>query len=63
MKRKLKVYEGSTRDWRAVSQIRLQGKWLEDFGFTIGARIQADCSDGRLVITLDEDTEEQEAKT
>ena len=32
-KRKLTVYAGSGKDYSYVSQIILQGKWLESLGF------------------------------
>ena len=63
MKRKLRVYEGSGWNRKEVPEIRLQGKWLEALGFTIGSRIQVECSDSRLVITLDGNTGKREAKT
>lgn len=34
--------------------IRLRGKWLASFGFTLGQKISVQTSDKKLIITLDE---------
>ena len=49
-KRKLTVYAGSGKDYSYISQIILQGKWLEALGFSIGDKITVDCQQGRIVI-------------
>jgi len=49
-KRKLTVYAGSGKDYSYVSQIILQGKWLEAIGFSIGDKIIVDCQTDRIVI-------------
>ena len=49
--RTMKVYQGSDRNYLAIPQIRLQGKWLEDLGFPKGTPINIKCQDGRLIIT------------
>lgn len=49
--RTMKVYQGSDRNYQAIPQIRLQGKWLEDLGFSKGTPINIKCQDGRLIIT------------
>ena len=54
--RKLKVYEVSTYKYKTTSQIRLQGEWLIKLGFDPGAPINVSCENGRIVITLDEDS-------
>ena len=49
--REMKVYEISGYNYKPTSQIRLQGKWLEDLGFEIGMSINIECIDGKLIIT------------
>ena len=51
-KRSMKVYAGNDQNYKPVVQIRLQGKWLEEF-FTIGeyVNIQCDQANNRLIIT------------
>lgn len=50
MVRNLKVYEVRDRRGRTAPQMRLQGQWLEDCGFSPGTRIKVVCSEGMLVI-------------
>lgn len=50
--RKMKVYEAGGYSCRVVPQIRLQGAWLNEFGFDIGKPICVQCEGGKLVITL-----------
>lgn len=50
-KRKAKVYSGSDKNYKSVSQIRLQGKWLEELGFAIGTKLDIKCENGKLTIT------------
>lgn len=50
-KRELRVYEGSDRNYKPIPQIRLQGKWLEKFGFDIGTAVSVECNGGQLIIT------------
>lgn len=57
---KLKIYQGNGRNYAPVPEIRLKGKWLESFGFSIGDIIQADCKKGQITITkLNQKTEEE----
>ena len=49
-KRTLTVYAGSGKGYSYISQIILQGKWLEALGFSIGDKITVDCQQGRIVI-------------
>lgn len=49
-KRTLTVYAGSGKGCSYISQIILQGKWLEALGFSIGDKITVDCQQGRIVI-------------
>ena len=50
--RKLTVY-GATQGahFQSTPQIRLQGDWLKETGFSIGDNIQVVCKKNRLVIT------------
>lgn len=50
MVRQLKVY--GVRDGRGglVSQLRMQGKWLEDSGFMPGNRVEVECREEMLII-------------
>ena len=50
--RKLTVY-GATKGahFQSKPQIRLQGDWLKETGFSIGDNIQVICKKNRLVIT------------
>lgn len=61
-RRNLKVYEGSVSSssgygyqrstgYKSVSQIRMQGKWLEELCFETGSEINVECLDGKLIIT------------
>lgn len=49
--RTMKVYEGSDRNYKAIPQIRLQGKWLQELGFDMGTPINIKCEGGMLTIT------------
>ena len=52
--RKLTVYYSHGAFKKATSQILLQGKWLEQAGFSAGDKITLKCQQGQLVITKDE---------
>lgn len=43
-------------------QLRLQGKWLEELGFQIGAPVLVKCEDGKLIITPDTMRTETESR-
>ena len=47
---KVKVTYRSSHD-KYVPAIILQGKWLEQYGFSIGTFISVECEDGKLIIT------------
>ena len=49
--RELKVYETRGRNNKRVPQIRMQGDWLKDFDFDIGAPINVECRGGAILIT------------
>ena len=61
-KRKLTVYAGSEKDYSYVSQIILQGKWLESLGFSIGDKVIIDCQPNRIVIEKENPLEEEKTK-
>ena len=48
--RKLKVTYRSSHD-KYVPAIILQGKWLEQYGFSTGTFISVECEDCKLIIT------------
>lgn len=39
--------------------LRLQGRWLDEAGFTIGANVRVEVSAGRLVVEVIESEQEQ----
>lgn len=58
--RDLKVYDQSGYNYKSVLQIRLQGKWLEELGFSIGTSVCVKCQGGKIIITpCDEIIQEQ----
>jgi hypothetical protein len=42
---------------RPAPKIRLVGRWLEAAGFRIGAQVEVEVSEGRLVVTVLEDAD------
>lgn len=48
---KLKVYSTTHNNTSPVSQIILQGKWVEQYGFSIGCNIRVECYENKLIIT------------
>lgn len=50
--RRRKVYR-TYLGGKPSSQIRLEGKWLEQLGFTAGSSVSIQCDSGRLVIEKD----------
>ena len=50
-KREMRVYAGNDQNYKTVSQIRIQGKWLEELGFTPGTQYEVKCENGRLTLT------------
>ena len=65
--RSLKVYTGTAAsrktsyrmEYKSQPQIRIQGDWLKDIGFTPGTKMNVHCEKGRLILTV-EDTETHE---
>lgn len=49
-RRKLKVYEAPTGTSKRIPYIRLQGKWLLEFGFNTGDNIVVKEEEGKLII-------------
>ena len=45
------VYKTTGAGYQHIPQIKMQGGWLEDAGFSIGDHIQIKCQKNRLVIT------------
>jgi len=59
-KRKLKVYsrfQPYQNGIMIVSEIRLTGKWLEKLGFEQGKRIELNCEQNKITITLADERE------
>jgi len=51
--KRIKVYEGTGVNTR-VPRVNLQGKWLDELGFSIGKSIEVVCARNMIVITLKE---------
>lgn len=51
--RSLKISSIWNNGSNPAPQLRLQGKWLEELGFQIGAPVLVKCEDGKLIITPD----------
>lgn len=47
--------QNTSRNGKETVQINLQGKWLERWGFSIGAGIRADCYQNRLIIVKEKE--------
>ncbi len=52
--RKLTVCNGRGNYKKAPPQILLQGRWLEQAGFSAGDKITVKCQQGQLTITKNE---------
>lgn len=57
--RNIKVCEQSGHNYKPTPAITLKGQWLKEAGFDIGALVQVQCEDGKLVILLDKVREEE----
>ena len=61
MARKMKAYRelkvGSFYNYgsKEAPMLRLQGLWMQDFGFKIGDPVLVKCEDGKLIISVDHD--------
>ncbi len=49
--RKMTVYKTTGVGYRHIPQIKMQGGWLEEAGFSIGDHIQIICQKNKLIIT------------
>lgn len=45
------VYKTTGVGYRHIPQIKMQGGWLEEAGFSIGDHIQIICQKNKLIIT------------
>ena len=62
--RKLKVYRStSSNSGSNTPSIRLDGKWLQEYGFNTGDFISVECKDGELIIRKDTERIEEEIAT
>lgn len=50
-RRPMKVYETSGYHYKPTPTIIMKGQWLEQFGFTVGEKIDVKCEEGKLTIT------------
>lgn len=57
--RNIKVCRQPGYDRKPTPEIKLSGQWLRAIGFDIDALVKVECEDGRLVITLDKEREEE----
>lgn len=51
----MKVYQGSGRNYVEVPKIVLQGKWLQDLGFSVGDQLTVTCSEDMITIKRSSD--------
>lgn len=58
-KRILTIYAGSGKAYQSIPQIRIQGKWLEALGFSIGDKLEIACKENQLIITKQPKTENE----
>ena len=49
--REMTVYKATNSHYQGIPQIKMQGDWLKDMGFSIGDNIQVRCEKNRLVIS------------
>ncbi len=60
--RKLKIqrkYRSRVWDNTTVPEIRLEGRWLEKLGFTVGEQVQIEQQHNKLTITLYKEEKEE----
>lgn len=50
--RNLKVYDICNVNYEKVPMLRLQGKWLRELGFEVGAVINVECKNEKLIISV-----------
>lgn len=51
--RELTVSEATNYGKRTAPMLRIQGLWLQEFGFNVGDPVLVKCEDGKLIITPD----------
>lgn len=56
-RRKLKVYGFNGRNYKEAPTIRIKGKWLEECGFGLGVQYSVECEEGRLILSVIDETE------
>lgn len=49
--RNLKVHGFEGRSYSDPPEIRLKGKWLSEFGFSVNTKITVACYENQLIIT------------
>ena len=60
--RKLKVYRSTNSNSSSdIPTIRLDGKWLQKYGFNTGDFIRVECKGGEIIIRKDTERIEEEA--
>lgn len=57
--RNIKVISQNGHNYKPTPTIMLKGQWLRAAGFEIGNQIKVECEDGKLVILLDREKEEE----
>ncbi len=71
MERKIKQYRNLTvssvgceraHGIQSAPMLRIQGLWLADCGFEIGAPVKVKCENGKLIVMLDAERMEAEKK-
>ena len=43
------VFTGRDQNYKPVTQIRLQGKWLDEIGFVPGTMLEVEYEDGKMI--------------
>ena len=43
------------RRYSEVPKIQMEGKWLEDIGFSVGDKIHVDYDNGKIIISTDKE--------
>lgn len=57
--RNIKVISQNGYNYKPTPTIMLKGQWLRAAGFEIGDQIKVECEDGKLIILLDREKEEE----
>lgn len=51
-KKRLLTVSGAFINNQLIPKIRIQGKWLNDLGFSVGCRVEVEKNQGELKITV-----------